>query len=119
MVCMTDVQKRVNGSSTRDRTFERDGFRCVYCGLVYPAEALTLDHVEPRMRGGDRSAGNLVTCCATCNAQKAGEPAWSWLARNPDVRVNFLKYAIHVWPRLLRAIEKAAEVNNYGRRPKL
>jgi hypothetical protein len=113
------VPKRANGSSIRDRIFERDGFRCVYCGLVFPAEALTLDHVEPKMRGGDHSAGNLVTSCVTCNAQKAGEPAWSWLARNPDLRENFLKYASHVWPRLLRAIEKAGEVNNRTHRPKL
>jgi HNH endonuclease len=116
---MSSVSKRGDGSSIRDRIFERDGFRCVYCGLVFPADALTLDHVEPKMRGGDHSAGNLVTACATCNAQKAGEPAWSWLARHPDVRANFLKYAIHVWPRLLRAIRKAAEVNNQTRRPKL
>jgi hypothetical protein len=100
----------------RDRIFRRDGFRCVYCGEELPAEWLTLDHVEPRMRGGDTSEGNLVTSCRTCNAAKAGEPAWSYLARHADVRTRFLaavaasdtRYARPVWPRLLRAIEEAA-----------
>ena len=71
------------------------------------------------MRGGDRSGGNLVTCCRDCNAAKGGQPAWAWLAQNPDARTNFLRYAIHVWPRLRRAIEQAVESNNAGRRPKL
>jgi len=71
------------------------------------------------MRGGDRSEGNLVTACSTCNVQKAGEPAWSWLARHPEARENFLTYAVHVWPRLIRAIREAAELNNRMRRPKL
>ena len=33
-------------------------------------ELLTVDHVQPRMRGGDRSGGNLVTACGGCNARK-------------------------------------------------
>jgi HNH endonuclease len=106
------VRRRVpkrNGTTTRDVIFRRDGFRCVYCGQTFPGEALTLDHVEPRMRGGDRSAGNLVTCCGACNASKGGQAAWAWLANQPDVRANFLKYASKVWPRLRRAVEEAAK----------
>ena len=88
----------------------------MYCGGEFPAEQLTLDHVEPRMRGGDASEGNLVTSCRACNAAKGGEPAWSYLARHGDVRDRFLaavaacdaRHARPVWPRLLRAIEEAA-----------
>jgi 5-methylcytosine-specific restriction endonuclease McrA len=68
---------------------------------------LTVDHVEPRVKGGDQSEGNLVTCCRHCNAVKGGEPAWSYLARNPEVRATFLARAGFIWPRLRRAIEEA------------
>jgi 5-methylcytosine-specific restriction endonuclease McrA len=92
----------------RERIFRRDGFRCVYCGAAAPDEQLTLDHVEPRVKGGDRSDGNLVTCCRLCNEAKGGEAAWSFLARHPDRRKSFLARATKVWPRLRRAIEDAA-----------
>jgi hypothetical protein len=92
----------------REEIFRRDGSRCVYCGNVFPPEQLSLDHVEPRMRGGDNSAGNLVTACRACNARKAGAPAWAFLAANPDERANFLRLATGVWPRLRRAVEEAA-----------
>lgn len=94
--------------SLRDRIFRRDRYRCVYCGAVRPPEQLTLDHVQPRMRGGDNSEGNLVTACAACNTLKASRPAWSFLAENDEARANFLTYATAVWPRHRRAVEEAA-----------
>jgi len=101
----------------RERIFRRDRYRCCYCGEAFVAAELTLDHVEPRMRGGDRSDGNLVTCCRDCNTAKAGEAAWSYLARHPEERKRFLeaaascdaRFARPVWPRLLRAIREAVE----------
>lgn len=94
--------------SLRDRIFRRDGFRCVYCGLVFPGEQLSLDHVQPRMRGGDNSEGNLVTACQPCNTRKGAQPAWSFLADLPEERANFMEYATEVWPRHRRAIVQAA-----------
>lgn len=95
----------------------RDRFRCVYCGETFPAEDLTLDHVEPRMRGGDGSEGNLVACCRACNEAKGHQPAWAYLARRPAERARFMaavescdaSQARPVWKRLLRAIEEAAD----------
>ncbi|HEX6133747.1 MAG TPA: HNH endonuclease [Longimicrobiales bacterium] len=103
-------------SGRRDRVFRRDRFRCVYCGAVFRSEDLTLDHVQPRMRGGDDSEGNLVTACRRCNELKGGLAAWSFLASRPELRSNFLtavddcdaRHARPVWDRLLRAIRKAA-----------
>ncbi|MCI0435620.1 MAG: HNH endonuclease [Gemmatimonadetes bacterium] len=103
----------------RLRIFRRDGFRCVYCGAVCEPDLLTLDHVEPRIKGGDRSGGNLVTCCRVCNQEKGGEPAWAWLSRQPDRRANFLMYATAVWPRLRRAVEQAARSTRAASDPKL
>ena len=42
----------------REEVFARDDYRCVYCGQQLEADLLSLDHVQPRMRGGDRSGGN-------------------------------------------------------------
>ncbi len=95
-------------SPLRARIFARDRYRCVYCGLVLPPEQLSLDHVQPRMRGGDGSEGNLVTACRPCNARKGHHPAWAWLADLPEERASFLRHATAVWPRHRRAVEEAA-----------
>ena len=95
--------------SLRERILRRDGYRCVYCGEVFPPEELTLDHVQPKMRGGDQSEGNLVTACRACNAQKGAAPAWSYLAQRPDQLGNFLTYARWIWPRHERAIREEVE----------
>ena len=37
---------------TRENLFERDSYRCQYCGNAFKAELLNMDHVIPRERGG-------------------------------------------------------------------
>ena len=96
-------------AALRDRIFARDGYRCVYCAQPFPGEVLTLDHVQPRMRGGDNSDGNLVTACPACNTRKGSRPAWSFLADLPEERANFLRLATHVWARHRRAVQQAAK----------
>lgn len=93
----------------REKIFARDHYRCVYCNAAPPLHELTLDHVEPRVKGGDQSDGNLVTCCRACNELKAGKAAWSFLATDAERRENFLQNAVGVWPRLTRAVREAAE----------
>lgn len=69
-------------------------------------DALTVDHVQPRMRGGDRSGGNLVTACAPCNARKGGLSLAAFLRDDAVAREHFQRQAApHVWPRILRALE--------------
>lgn len=88
----------------RSELFARDGHRCVYCGLVQEPDALSVDHVQPRMRGGDGSAGNLVTACRGCNTKKGGRPLAAFLAADPEARRNFFSLARYVWPRHLKAV---------------
>ena len=88
----------------RQDIFERDGYRCVYCGLVHEPDALSVDHVQPRMRGGDGSPGNLVTACRGCNTIKGGRPLATFLAEEPERRRNFFALARYVWPRHLKAV---------------
>jgi hypothetical protein len=95
-------------SARRMRILKRDRFACVYCNAKPPIDELTLDHVEPRVKGGDQSDGNLVACCTTCNELKAGKAAWSFLASDAERRKNFLANATGVWPRIIRAINEAA-----------
>lgn len=89
--------------------FRRDDWTCVYCGQQYDADELTVDHVEPRVKGGDNSPGNVVTACQACNTEKGGLAAWAYLAGRPEKRANFLRLATYVWPRLRRAVEEAGE----------
>jgi len=90
----------------RRRIFERDAFRCVYCGQQFPTEDLTVDHVEARVRGGDRSDGNLVTACRACNTLKGHRRLSDFLLAEEVARENFFRYAVHVWPRILRMLRE-------------
>jgi 5-methylcytosine-specific restriction endonuclease McrA len=56
---------------TRGNLFERDHFRCQYCGNHFPEHQLNMDHVIPRARGGRTSWENIVTSCIPCNSRKA------------------------------------------------
>lgn len=93
----------------RNRIFERDEYRCVYCGERFEPEELTLDHVQPRVRGGDRSEGNLVTACSACNTLKGHRRLAAFLRESPAARENFFRYAVHVWPRILRQLREELE----------
>ena len=92
----------------KEAVLQRHDFTCVYCGETFPPDELTVDHVEPRRKGGDHSRGNLVAACRPCNREKAGQPAWAYLAERPEKRENFLRLARFVWPRLRAAVEEAA-----------
>ncbi|WP_156759945.1 HNH endonuclease [Microbacterium karelineae] len=62
---------------TRRGVLRRDGHRCAYCGR----SATTIDHVQPRSRGGEDSWENLVAACVKCNNVKSDrtpqEMGWS------------------------------------------
>jgi 5-methylcytosine-specific restriction endonuclease McrA len=93
----------------RNRIFERDGFRCVYCGNQFAPEELTVDHVQPRVRGGDHSDGNLVTACSACNTLKAHRRVAEFLRADLAARESFFRYATHVWPRILKAVREEVD----------
>lgn len=71
---------------SRKNILLRDRNTCQFCGAVFPASELTLDHVVPRSRGGRSSWDNLVACCYQCNNRKGDrtpEEAGIKLARRP------------------------------------
>jgi 5-methylcytosine-specific restriction endonuclease McrA len=94
----------------RELIFARDEYRCVYCGERFESELLTVDHVQPRMRGGDRSGGNLVTACGGCNARKGSLRLAEYLRADALAHDHFFQLAApHVWPRLLRTLREELE----------
>ena len=50
---------------------------CAYCGN---AVNLSVDHLIPRLRGGDDEASNLVTACRSCNSSKGARDLLEWMA---------------------------------------
>ncbi len=97
--------------------FARDAYRCVYCGLEQTPDQLSVDHVQPKVRGGDGSEGNVVTACMACNTAKASRPLAQYLAEDPVARRNFFRYARYVWARHLRAVAEELARRGVVERP--
>jgi hypothetical protein len=56
--------------------FERDGFRCTYCGRsAGNGVELRVDHVVAWAEGGTDDLSNLTTACDDCNSGKSNQPA--------------------------------------------
>lgn len=56
----------------RWQVFQRDGWRCVACGLGSHDEViLHVDHIIPRSRGGADTMENFQTLCQACNLGKS------------------------------------------------
>lgn len=66
---------------SRRGVLRRDRHLCCYCGR----SAATVDHVQPKSRGGRDSWDNLVACCMRCNNLKGdrtpAEMGWTLRTR--------------------------------------
>jgi 5-methylcytosine-specific restriction endonuclease McrA len=51
-------------------------YTCQYCFEKFPLKQLTIDHVNPRSRGGDDTHDNRVCCCRDCNLKKSNFTPW-------------------------------------------
>lgn len=56
--------------------FERDGYRCRYCGRKAP---LTVDHVILWEQGGATVSENLVSACRRCNKVRGNMDYEAWI----------------------------------------
>jgi len=86
---------------SRKNILLRDRNICQFCGKIFPASDLTLDHVVPRWRGGRSSWENLVACCYQCNNHKGDrtpEEAGLQLVRRPR------PFTLHTSRQLMRLI---------------
>lgn len=59
---------------TRLRVFDRDAYKCTYCGVfcdIFDNKTRpTIDHIIPRSKGGSSRYENLTTACFSCNGRK-------------------------------------------------
>lgn len=59
-------------SLSKNNIFKRDNYKCAYCNDVFSRKELTIDHIHPLSKGGDKKTwDNLITACSTCNGKKA------------------------------------------------
>ena len=81
-----DRLPRQHVKMNRRNIYARDSNRCQYCGRHFSTKELTIDHVVPRVQGGEHSWMNLVCACVKCNTRKGGrtpEQAHMKLIRRP------------------------------------
>lgn len=62
-----------NIRENRYKIFERDGYKCHYCGKQLTRYSATLDHILPVSKNGDNSYENLITSCLHCNSQRTNK----------------------------------------------
>lgn len=76
---------------TRLAIYLRDNFVCAYCGVNLasaPPNAVTLDHLTPRSRGGSNKPANLVTACARCNFTRKATSVRRYATAAAYARIN-------------------------------
>jgi 5-methylcytosine-specific restriction endonuclease McrA len=91
---------------SRKNILLRDRYTCQFCGHRFTAAELTLDHVQPRSRGGRSTWENLVASCYGCNNRKGDrtpEEAGLRLIRKPR------PFTLHTSRQLMRLMANREE----------
>jgi 5-methylcytosine-specific restriction endonuclease McrA len=95
---------------SRRGILRRDQNRCAYCAK--PAN--TIDHVQPKSRGGKDTWENLVACCLRCNNKKGdktlSEIGWTlnFSPRMPHGTSWIVRGAEHAEPQWQNYLQIAA-----------
>ncbi len=70
LVYYVRIPHRISLPVSRRAILMRDQYTCQYCGKQPGRQALTIDHVQPRSRGGKTKWENVVAACKQCNGKK-------------------------------------------------
>jgi len=70
--CAAEPANHYRDPGLRTELFERDSWRCQYCGERVRSNTATLDHIVPVSKGGRDDPENLATTCLMCNSIKSG-----------------------------------------------
>jgi hypothetical protein len=67
----------------REQVRKRADYACEFCGITETDAGgeLTIDHYQPRVRGGGDNPDNLLYCCSRCNEYKHDY----WATRSDDL----------------------------------
>lgn len=57
--------------TTEQYVLDKCGGRCAYCGLELDLDTMTVDHIQPRSRGGKNDRDNINPSCSPCNMFKS------------------------------------------------
>jgi 5-methylcytosine-specific restriction endonuclease McrA len=75
--------------------FNRDGWKCQYCGEKVNLSTVEVEHIMPQSRGGGTNWLNCVSSCHSCNKRKDNktpEEAGMRLLKKPAVPTS-----LHFW----------------------
>lgn len=103
--CSKEIQKMKYLQRKKKTTFHifaRDNFTCVYCGKNSYEDNIKLivEHIYPRIKGGQNDIDNLITACSICNNQKGHKmldvnhilKLWKIAAnRNLEKKLNYVE----------------------------
>jgi len=99
-------RRRTSVPFSRRNIYLRDDGECQYCGKNLRLSEYTLDHVNPRSKGGLSTWANIVCSCIRCNKSKGGltlKEAGMRLLRAPfEPKVNDPKYTFKLHINKLR-----------------
>lgn len=70
-----------NIAENRIKIFERDSYKCKYCGKQLTRFSSSLDHIQSVSHGGINSFDNLVTACLHCNSSRGNRPVMEAVAK--------------------------------------
>jgi len=80
-------KRKIFSKAERFNIFNRDNFRCSYCGRS-PSEdgvKLEVDHIIPVAKGGKNTEENLTTACYECNRGKNTKSLSAPLGKTKEV----------------------------------
>lgn len=78
---MTSAEARRQWRAAIKKAWEN---RCAYCGQPpIDNKSLTIDHVRPKVRGGEDRTTNCIPACRACNQAKGSEFWQEWFRLQP------------------------------------
>jgi len=63
----------------RFKLFKLQNGRCILCGKGMKKNKITLEHLQPRSKGGGDNLGNLGVAHGSCNSRKGNMSLAEWL----------------------------------------
>ena len=90
-----DETRLVSRKGARDQIHLEWNYECAYCGDAL-GRSPTLDHVVPKIHGGNTVRSNLISCCLNCNSRK-GKQEWASWYRDQHFWTSEKEWAIAQW----------------------